>query len=102
MPSKDIKPKQRLGQSGGHRRKRIIVWTVLVAAMAGGGYAAYRYGNETTKVEVMVAKVRKADFIISVRTRGEVKSVRSEVLTAPQVPDVRIVKLADGGKMVHK
>jgi HlyD family secretion protein len=100
--SKDIKPKQRLGQTGSYRRRRVIVWSLLLIAMGGGGYAAYRYSNETTKVEVMVSKVRKAEFVISVKTRGEVKSVRSEVLTAPQVPSVRIVKLVDAGKFVKK
>jgi len=37
-----------------------------------------------------------------VRTRGEIKSTRSVILTAPQVPDPRIVKLAESGKPVRK
>ena len=83
--SKDVKPKQRIGQTAGTRRKRIIVWTLVLAVCAAGGYAAYRY-NRQTKVEVAVAKVRNGEFIISVRTRGEIASTRSIVLTAPQVP----------------
>ena len=53
-------------------------------------------------MDVAIAKVRQADFIISVRTRGEIKSTRSVTLTAPQVPNVRIVKLAESGHMVKK
>ena len=64
-------------------------------------YAAYRYTG-TTEVEVPVARVRRGDFIISVRTRGEIKSTRSVILTAPQVPDPRIVKLAESGKPIKK
>ena len=100
--SKDIKPKQRLGQTAGSRRKRAIIYTVLLLAVGGGGYAAYRYNAESTVVEVPVAKVRRGDFIISVKTRGEIRSVHSEILTAPQVPDPRIVRLAESGRPIKK
>lgn len=99
--SKDLKPKQRIGQTAGSKRKRAIIWLVLLIACAGGGYAAYRYNN-VTKVEVAVAKARLGEFTVSVRTRGEVKSVRSELITAPQVPDPRIVRLAETGRPIHK
>lgn len=100
--SKDIKPKQRLGQTAGSRRKRAIIYTVLLLAAGGGGYAAYRHNAESTVVEVPVAKVRRGDFIISVKTRGEIRSVHSEILTAPQVPDPRIVRLAESGRPIKK
>ncbi|MFB3827389.1 MAG: efflux RND transporter periplasmic adaptor subunit [Bryobacteraceae bacterium] len=74
---------------------------VLGLAGAGGVYAAYHYTG-TTEVEVPVARVRRGDFIISVRTRGEIKSTRSIILTAPQVPDPRIVTLAESGKAIRK
>jgi HlyD family secretion protein len=100
--SKDLKPKQRLGQGGGHGvRNRILTWSGIALLAAGGGYYAYNAGGET-KVEVPVAKVRKGDFIISVRTRGELKAVRSVMITAPQVPEPRIVRLAETGKPIHK
>jgi RND family efflux transporter MFP subunit len=98
--SKDVKPKQRLGQKSG-KRKKIIFWSVLIAACGGGAYAAYRYTG-STEVEVPVARVRRGDFIISVRNRGEVKSTRSVVLSAPQVPEPRIVRLAESGRAVKK
>lgn len=98
--SKDVKPKQRLGRPPS-RKKKIALWTFIILACAGGGFAAYRFTG-TTEVEVPVARVRKGDFIIAVRTRGEIKSTRSVTLTAPQVPDPRIVKLAESGKPVRK
>lgn len=100
--SKDIKPKQRLGQTTGSRRKRVLIQSVLLLAAGGGAYAAYRYNAESTVVEVPVAKVRRGEFIISVKTRGEIRSVRSEILTAPQVPDPRIVRLAESGRSIKK
>lgn len=99
--SKDLKPKQRIGQHTS-RKRRTITWSVLLLACGGGLFAAYRYGTNTTKVEVQVAKVRKSEFAISVRTRGEVRSVHSQILTAPQVPDPRIVRLAESGKPIRK
>ncbi|MBY0372535.1 MAG: hypothetical protein K2Q23_00990, partial [Bryobacteraceae bacterium] len=100
--SKDLKPQQRLGQSPNAGRNRAILWTVLLLAGAGGGWAAYRYGSTEKAVEVQVGRVRRADFIISVRTRGEIKSTRSEVIVAPQAPELRITKLAESGRTIRR
>ncbi len=100
--SKDIRPKHRLGDTAGSRRKRMIMWTVLLALSGVGGYAAYRYGATSAPVEVQVGKVRTGEFVISVRTRGEVKSTHSEVIMAPQAPDLRITKLAESGRPIRR
>jgi HlyD family secretion protein len=100
MPSKEIRPKQRLGRSNPQRFK-MIVWTLTLLLCGSGIYAAYRYTG-TTEVEVPVARVRRADFVISVRTRGDIRSARSTILKAPQVPNLRIVHLAENGRFVHK
>jgi HlyD family secretion protein len=99
--SKDLKPKQRIGQKPKSVKRRIAVWTILAALAGGGAWAAYHYGG-TTQVEVAVAKARKSEFIIGVKTRGEVKSTKSVILSAPQVPELRIVTLAESGKGVKK
>ena len=70
MSSKSIKPKQRLGMTSGYRRKRIITWVILAALGGAGLYGYRRYNEGTEKVEVPVSRVRRADFVISVRTRG--------------------------------
>jgi HlyD family secretion protein len=99
--SKDVKPKIRIGQSASARRRKIIWWVVLGLVAVGGAYAAYHYTGKTT-VEVPVAKVRRAEFVISVKTRGEIRSTNSMILTAPQVPEPKIVKLFESGKPVRK
>jgi len=99
--SKDLKPKQKLGQQRLSTRKRIVIWSAVSLACAGGVYAAFHYTG-TTEVDVTVARVRRGDFVVSVKNRGEIRSVRSVLLTAPQVPDPRIVKLAESGKPVKK
>jgi multidrug efflux pump subunit AcrA (membrane-fusion protein) len=78
------------------------MWTVVGLAVAGAGYGYYRYDQKEEAVEVPVARARKADFVIAVRTRGEIRSVNSLIVSAPQVPDVRIVKIAESGKPVRK
>jgi multidrug efflux pump subunit AcrA (membrane-fusion protein) len=102
MSSKDLKPKQRLGQAAENPRRKMIVWAVVLVAAGAGGWAYYQYASEGEAVEVPVAKVRKGDFVIAVRTRGEIRSTRSEIITAPQVPDPRITKLAESGRPVKK
>jgi len=100
MPSKDQRPKTRLGKSN-PRRVKIITWAIGLTACGSGLYAAYHY-TATTEVEVAVAPVRRGDFIISVRTRGDIKSARSTILKAPMVPGLRIVHLAAQGIPVKK
>jgi len=100
MASKDKRPNQRLGKSN-PRRMKIITWVVGLGLCGGGMYAAYRYTG-TTEIEVPVARAHKADFIVAVRTRGDIKSAHSVVLKAPQVPGLRIVHLAEAGRPVKK
>ena len=83
------------------RRKKLLVWGILLAAAGGGAYTAVRRSS-TTVVEVPVAAVRRGEFVLSVRTRGEIRSVRSITLNAPQVPEPRIVRLAESGKPIKK
>src|ERR1039458_6379815 len=100
MASKDQRPSRRLGKSN-PRRNKIVTWTAGVVLCGGGVIAAYRYTG-TTEVEVPVARVRRGEFIISVRTRGDIRSARSTILKAPQVPGLRIVHLAGNGRPIKK
>ena len=99
--SKDLKPKQRLGQAGQKKWKKFILWGVLLAGACGGAWAAYNYTTKTV-VEIPTARVRKGEFVISVKTRGEVRSTNSVILAAPQVPDPKITFLMESGKPVQK
>jgi RND family efflux transporter MFP subunit len=96
--SKEVKSK-RLGQKNG--KGRIAGTAVLLLVLAGGGYAAYHY-TAAKPVEVPTVAVRKGEFVLTVRARGEIRSVRSTVLMAPQVPNPKIVRLAESGKPIKK
>ena len=98
--SKDVKPKIRIGRKPLSRSKKIALWLGLLVFGGGGGYAAYNYGLRTV-VEVPLERVRRGDFVRAVRVRGEVRSTKTLTLTAPQVPGLRIVKLAESGRPVR-
>ncbi len=99
--SKEIKPKQRIGQVPQNRLRRFLKWGIMLALATGGGIYAYRYAGRTV-VEIPTAKVRKAEFVIAVKTRGEIRSTNSVILAAPQVPDPKITRLAESGKVVKQ
>lgn len=90
-----------LGKQASSPKKKIIGWSVLLAVGAAGAYAAWTYGG-STEVVVATARVRKGEFVISIRSRGEIRSTKSVILSAPQVPSPRIVRLAEAGKPVKK
>lgn len=96
--SKEVKSK-RLGQNNG--KGRIAGTILLLVVLAGGGYAAYHY-VAAKPVEVPTVAVRKGEFTLTVRARGEIRAVRSITLMAPQVPNPKIVRLAESGKPVKK
>ncbi len=100
MSSKDVKPKIRIGRKARSLPKKIALWILGLGLCGGVGYATYYYGVRTV-VEVAVARVKSGDFVRAVRVRGEVKSVNTRLLLAPQVPNLRITKLAVSGRPVR-
>jgi multidrug efflux pump subunit AcrA (membrane-fusion protein) len=99
--SKDVKPKIRIGRKALSRPKKIAYWVIGLVLCSGVSYATYYYGVRTV-VEVAVARVRRGSFVRAVQVRGEVKSVKTTLLSAPQVPNLRITKLAVSGRPVSK
>jgi len=96
----EIRPQTRLGKHDPRKVKAMFALIGLLAA-SGGAYATYHYGM-TTELQIPVGRVRRGEFIISVRTRGDIKSTRSAILVAPQVPGLRILRLAKNGQVVKK
>ena len=101
MASKDLKLKQRIGRPPWSRKKKAAVLILSLGAFSSAAWATWHYTG-TTPVDVAVARVRKGDFVISIKARGEIRSTHSATIVAPQVPDPRIVKLAEAGKPVRK
>ncbi len=93
--------KPRLGKTASSRKRKNITLAVALVVAGAGAYVAWRYAG-TKEVVIATAKVRRAEFVISIRSRGEIRSTKSVILTAPQVPSPRIVRLAEAGKPIKK
>jgi multidrug efflux pump subunit AcrA (membrane-fusion protein) len=78
-----------------------LLTLVGILALMGGGYAAWRY-TRPDSVTVKTAKVRRGEFLISVKDTGDIKSSRSVILSVGRIPNPSIVRLAPAGKMVRK
>jgi len=69
---------------------------------AGAGWGAVRYVR-AAKHDLPTAEVKREEFVDYVEIRGEVKALRSAVVTAPSsAGDILIVKLLKSGTMVKK
>ena len=101
MASKDQRPKTRLGKS--HPRPGQDHHLDDRPRCCAAAAASRRTATPARrKWKSPVARVRRADFVVSVRTRGDIKSARSTILKAPQVPGLRIMRLAANGRPVTK
>jgi len=86
------------------RRRSWRLWvgvlvSIAVVAAAGGGL--YRMRKVQAAVNPPTARVRKGEFAVIVRCRGELSVKRTVQLTAPNnVPDLKVVWLAAPGGSV--
>ena len=87
------------------RGKRIRDWAVFLAillAIGGASAGVYRMRQAHAVVSFPVAPVRKGDFEVIIRCRGELKAARSVQVYAPIVPQLRIAWLAPSGAVIHQ
>jgi HlyD family secretion protein len=81
-------------------RRRIIIMFVF-AALAAGGYTAFRMRRVQAATELPSPTARRGEFLVLVRSRGELTARVSVQITAPHnVPDLQIVWLAPAGNTV--
>ena len=86
-------------------RKRLRSWIVfLVFLLVAGGATAgiYRLRQVQASVTFPVAPAHKGDFLVIIRSRGELKASRSVSVYAPIVPQLRIAWLAPSGTVIQK
>ncbi len=80
---------------------RIISWSVIGLLLAATVYVGWGYFKPAPP-EIPTARIERRDFVTMVTSRGELKSSKSVQIAAPQTPDLKIVRLAESGKPVHK
>src|SRR6185369_6937669 len=85
--------------------KKVIIRVLLVLVLLGGAYGAYRYFDHMPQKQepVAITKVRRGDVVVRAFTRGELRAVRSAVLTAPNLfSTVQVTKLAPLGSLAKE
>jgi HlyD family secretion protein len=83
------------------RAIKSLIWLVILSALAAGGAAVYRF-RQAQDAAIPVAQARKGEFLVLIRTRGELKAGRSAQIYAPVIPSLRIGWLAPGGEPIEK
>ena len=81
-------------------RRRWVVVSAGVVVTAATVFGVARYAR--AGVDVPTAEVRQGEFVDYLQIRGDVKALKSTVLTAPSGSgDMQIMKLAKNGSMVQ-
>ena len=82
----------------------MIPWVragLIVAASAALTSAALLVYGPTPE-ELPTVLVERRDFLLTISSRGELKSAQSVQVVAPQTPDLQIVELAENGKPIRQ
>jgi len=79
-------------------------WVVLVAGLlVVAGVSIFRLGRPKAAPKINTAEVKRGEFVEHVQVRGELKALRSIVLTAPSgAGDIQIIRLVKNGTQVKK
>ena len=84
---------------GGLRRPRNILLMAIAVAVVGG--AAFVAVGKTSEPDVPTAEIKRGEFIDTLELRGDIRPLKSVVLTSPmQSGELQIIKLAKGGSTV--
>jgi multidrug efflux pump subunit AcrA (membrane-fusion protein) len=82
------------------KTRRILVLLALFTALSAAGFGLWRVSTGRTARMLATAPVRRGEFLVIVRCRGELKARNTVQITAPNVPDLRVVWLAPAGSPV--
>ncbi|HWB86056.1 MAG TPA: efflux RND transporter periplasmic adaptor subunit [Bryobacteraceae bacterium] len=77
--------------------RRFCGFLLALAVLAGAAAGIYRIRQAEAGITLPIAPVRKGDFLVIIRCRGELRALRSVQIVAPIVPNLRIVWTADPG-----
>lgn len=72
------------------------------AVAAGAAFAYKKYGRADPHANLPMATAKKGEFLVIVSSRGELVADRSVQITAPNVPDLRLVWQAPQGTAAKK
>ena len=87
----------------GKTPRRLVRFVVLLIIATGAVFAVRQFRHTQAAAALPMATAHKGDFLVLVRTRGQLIAQRSEQLTAPlDTTDLQIIFLAPAGGPVKK
>jgi len=82
---------------------RRLLGFIAVSALLGGAWAGVnRFRQAQASSELPVAAAKKGEFLVIIRSRGDVKAGRSVPIYAPIVPNLTIAWMAPAGEPVEE
>ncbi|MCU1327911.1 MAG: Membrane-fusion protein-like protein [Bryobacterales bacterium] len=82
--------------------KYFVRLTVLAVIVAGSVYGVREFRKNKQAADLPVATARKGEFLVLVRSRGQLMARRSQQISAPiDVPDLQIIWQAPAGSAVR-
>jgi HlyD family secretion protein len=85
--------------------RKLVLRTVLLAGVAAGAWYGYRFMRSLPQRQEQIAttRVRQGDVVVRSYTRGELRTVRSATLTAPNLfGTVQVTRLAPLGAFARE
>jgi multidrug resistance efflux pump len=85
--------------------KKVIIRLIMLIVLAGAGYGGYRYYRSLPERtdQIPTAKVQKGDVVIRAYSRGELRAVRTQTMTAPNLfGTVQVTDLAPVGSLAKE
>jgi HlyD family secretion protein len=82
------------------KTRRLVLLVAMFTLAAATGFALWRVSSARAARTLATAPVHKGEFLVVVRCRGELKARNTLQITAPHVPDLRIVWLAPAGSPI--
>lgn len=84
------------------RALKFFFWLFSLSLLGGAAAGVYRYRQSQAGAAIPSAPARKGEFLVLIRTRGEIKATRSAQIYAPVIPSLRIAWLAPPGEAIQK
>jgi hypothetical protein len=85
--------------------KKLIVRTLILVILGGAGWWGYSYYRQLPqrRQDIPTAPVRQGEIVISAFSRGELRALRSEAITAPNLMGtVQVTRLAAAGALAKE
>lgn len=79
-----------------------IIFLIVLLAIGGASAGVYRMRQVQGSVSFPTAPARKGEFLVIIKSRGQLAASRSVQVYAPMVPQLRIAWLAPSGAVIHQ